>query len=66
MPISLGMPPEEEDMIKRVAAKAGKTKTALILEAVDERLGLVQSGKISSGEWPDGCLTGTQRNSGRS
>jgi len=42
MPISLRMPPEKEEMIKRVAAKAGKTKTALILEALDERLGLVE------------------------
>lgn len=42
MPISLRMPPKKEEMLKRVAAKAGKTKTALILEAVDERLGLVE------------------------
>jgi len=33
-------------MIKRAAAKAGKTKTALILEAVDEKLGLVEKRKI--------------------
>ncbi len=42
MPISLRILPEKEEMIKRVAARAGKTKTAIILEAVDERLGLVE------------------------
>ncbi len=40
MPISLRMPAEKEKRIKRVAAKSGKTKTAFILEAVDEKLGL--------------------------
>jgi len=42
MPISLRIPPDKEEMIKRVAVKTGKTKTALILEAVDEKLGLVE------------------------
>jgi len=42
MPIRLRIPPEKEEMIKRVAAKVGKTKTALVLEAVDEKLGLVE------------------------
>jgi predicted DNA-binding protein len=42
MPISLRMPPEKEEILKRVAAKTGKTKTALILEALDERLGLAE------------------------
>ena len=46
MPISLRIPPEKEEMIKRVAVKTGKTKTALILEAVDEKLGLVKKRKI--------------------
>ena len=40
MPISLRIPPEKEAMIIEAAAKAGKTKTAFILEAVDEKLGL--------------------------
>lgn len=40
MPISLRMPPEKEEIIRQLAAKAGKTKTALILEALDEKLGL--------------------------
>lgn len=42
MPLSLMIPPEKEKMIDRAAAKAGKTKSAFILEAVDEKLGLVR------------------------
>jgi predicted DNA-binding protein len=37
------MPAEKEKRIKKVAAKFGKTKTAFILEAVDEKLGLRKS-----------------------
>jgi predicted DNA-binding protein len=40
MPISLRIPTEKEKKIKKVAARPGKTKTAFILEAVDEKLGL--------------------------
>jgi predicted DNA-binding protein len=40
MPLSLRIPPEKEKMIKRAAARAGKTKSAFILEALDENLGL--------------------------
>jgi len=40
MPISLRIPTEKEKKIKTVAARSGKTKTAFILEAVDEKLGL--------------------------
>lgn len=43
MPISLRIPERTEKLIQRAASKAGKTKTALILEAVDEKLGLVKS-----------------------
>ena len=43
MPISLRVPAEKEKRIKKVAAKSGKTKTAFILEAVDEKLGLRKS-----------------------
>ena len=43
MPLSLRIPPEKEEMIRKAAAKAGKTKTAYILEAVDEKLGLRKS-----------------------
>lgn len=41
MPTSLRIPPEQEEAITRAAKKAGKTKTAFILEAVNEKLGLV-------------------------
>ena len=43
MPLSLRIPPEKEKMIKRAAARAGKTKSAFILEALDEKLGLVEN-----------------------
>jgi len=43
MPISLRIPSEKEDRIRRVAAKLGKTKTAFILEAVDEKVGLLKN-----------------------
>ncbi len=40
MPISLRMAHGKEEAVKRAAKKAGKTKTAFIIEAVDEKLGL--------------------------
>ncbi len=43
MPLSLRIPPEKEEMIKRSARKEGKTKSAYILDAVDEKLGLVKN-----------------------
>ena len=43
MPISLRIPAEKEKRIKKAAARSGKTKTAFILEAVDEKLGLRKS-----------------------
>jgi uncharacterized protein (DUF1778 family) len=42
MPISLRMTSEKEEKIKRAAGRAGKTKTGFILEAVDEKLGLLK------------------------
>jgi len=42
MPLSLRIPPDKEKMINKAATKAGKTKSAFILEAVDEKLGLVK------------------------
>jgi hypothetical protein len=42
MPQSLRISPEKEKMINKAATKAGKTKSAFILEAVDEKLGLVK------------------------
>ncbi len=43
MPLSLRIPSEKDKMIKKAANKSGKTKTAYILEAVDEKLGLVKT-----------------------
>ena len=43
MPISLRIPSGKDEMIKKAAAKKKKTKTAFILEAVDEKLGLVKT-----------------------
>ncbi len=43
MPTSLRIPSEKEKIIKHAALKAGKTKTAYILETVYERLGLLKS-----------------------
>jgi uncharacterized protein (DUF1778 family) len=43
MPISLRIPWEKEKIINRAASKAGKTKTAYMLEAVYEKLGLTKA-----------------------
>jgi len=43
MPISLRIPPEKEKMIQKIAKKTGTTKTAVILNAVDEKLGLTKT-----------------------
>lgn len=43
MPLSMRIPPEKDEMIKKAAAKIGKTKTAYILEALDEKLGLIKN-----------------------
>lgn len=42
MPLSLRIPFEKDKMIKKAAAKSKKTKTTFILEAVDEKMGLVK------------------------
>jgi hypothetical protein len=43
MPISIRIPPEKEKLIQKFAKKAGTTKTAVILNAVDEKLGLTKT-----------------------
>lgn len=43
MPISLRIPPKKEKLINRAAKREGKTKTAFILDAVDEKLRLVEN-----------------------
>jgi uncharacterized protein (DUF1778 family) len=40
MPLSLRIPEKKRRMIKKMAAQAGKTQTRLILEVIDEKLGL--------------------------
>jgi hypothetical protein len=43
MPLSLRIPSDKEEIIRKAAAKKGKSKTSFILEAVDEKLGLRKS-----------------------
>jgi len=43
MLLSLRIPTKKEDMIRKAAIKAGKTKSAYILEAVDEKSGLLKN-----------------------
>lgn len=43
MPLSMRIPPKKDEMIRKAAAKTGKTKTAYILEALDEKLGLIKN-----------------------
>ncbi|HCC55135.1 MAG TPA: hypothetical protein DEQ20_09495 [Desulfobulbaceae bacterium] len=40
VPLSLRIPPQKDALLKKLAHKTGKTKTAIIMEAVDEKLGL--------------------------
>jgi predicted transcriptional regulator len=42
MSLSLRVPSEKNEMLKKAAAKTGKTKSAYILEAVNEKLGLIK------------------------
>ena len=41
MPLSLRIPPEKEKLIKTASKKAGKTKSAYIIEAIDEKIGVI-------------------------
>jgi len=43
VPVSLRIPPEKEAMIRKAAAKSRKSKTAYILDAIDEKLGIVRN-----------------------
>ena len=43
MPLSLRISPEKEKMIITACKKAGKTKTAYIIEAIDEKLGITKN-----------------------
>jgi len=42
MPLSLRVPSGKHEMLKKAAAKTEKTKSAYILEAIDEKLGLIK------------------------
>ncbi len=42
MPMSLRLPPKIISMIEKAAMKEKKTKTAFVMEAIDEKLGLVK------------------------
>jgi hypothetical protein len=42
MPVSLRIPQEKVDLIRKAAAKAGMSNTAYILDAIDEKLGIVK------------------------
>ena len=43
MPMSLRIPIQKENMIEKAAMKERKTKTAFVIEAIDEKLGLVRN-----------------------
>jgi hypothetical protein len=43
VPVSLRIPPEKEEMIRKAAARSRKSKTAYILDAIDEKLGIVRN-----------------------
>ncbi len=42
MPLSLRISPEKDEMIRKAAAKKRKSKSSYILEAVEEKLGLIR------------------------
>ena len=42
MPVSLRIPSGKDELLRKAAAKSRKTKTAYILEAVDEKLGFIK------------------------
>jgi uncharacterized protein (DUF1778 family) len=43
MPMSLRIPTQKENLIEKAAIKEKKTKTAFVIEAIDEKLGLVRN-----------------------
>ena len=54
MPISLRIPPEKEELIRRAAQKAGKTKTGFILRPWMKSSGWLKTGSKPSVRWPVG------------
>jgi len=43
MPMSLRLPPKIINMIEKAALKDKKTKTAFVIEAINQKLGLVKN-----------------------
>lgn len=43
MPMSLRIPIQKENLIEKAAIKEKKTKTAFVIEAIDEKLGLIRN-----------------------
>ena len=43
MPMSLRIPIQKENLIEKAAIKEKKTKTAFVIEAIDEKLGLIKN-----------------------
>ena len=43
MAMSVRIPPDRERLIERYAKETGKTKSAVIIEAIDEKFGLAKS-----------------------
>jgi len=43
MPMSLRLPTKKVSMIEKAAIKEKKSKTAFVIEAIDEKLGLVKN-----------------------
>jgi len=42
MPFGLRIPPEKQAIIEKAARKAGKSKSAFIIDALDEKLGIAK------------------------
>jgi predicted DNA-binding protein len=45
MPMSLRLPPKVISMIEKAAIKDKKTKTAFVIEAINQKLGLIKNRK---------------------
>jgi uncharacterized protein (DUF1778 family) len=43
MPMSLRLPGKKVNMIEKAATKERKSKTAFVIEAIDEKLGLIKN-----------------------
>jgi len=59
MPMSLRIPTQKENMIEKAAIKEKKTKTAFVIEAIDEKLGLVRNRESALREFA-GWLSGKE------